>query len=301
MKVSSDIIKRLNKNYIIEVPVQVSVHPDSRGILGNHSLFIKNAIARGSCLTLHDISFNLLPDNFWNPDTFEEHCRYIFFTFQNSFLKKITTRLSSYQDSELNFFLETLSQITAPYSDVINHATDPYLFFCGKKLQSLKKSGYLEEAFAIDAENRKLLKATIQNLLKNDDPEIKSETLTANNPFINLLKPFRGAKENTLKQIQRHLDKAELRHDLFKPASKTKGNKNQIGFNAMVAAMITVFKDLEYFEESQSFDTILDAYLEQTGNQIGNLGDFKNNYRNKHLFDKYKRELLELNIPRFIK
>ncbi|MCO5291160.1 MAG: hypothetical protein M9959_05425 [Chitinophagaceae bacterium] len=301
MKVSSDIIKRLNKSYIIEVPVRVSVHPDSRGILGNHSLFIKNAIARGSCLTLHNITFNLLPDKFWNPDTFEEHCKYVFFTFQKSFFKKIITRLSSCQHSELIFFLETLTHINAPYSDVINHPTDPYLYFCGKKLQSLKKSGHLEEAFAIDAENRELLKQAIQALIKKDDLGIQSETLTGNNPFTSLLKALKGAKENTLKQIQLYLDRAELRHDLFKQASKTKGNKNQIGFNAMVAAMITIFKDLGYFEESHSFDTILDAYLEQTGNQIGNLGDFKNNYRNKHLFDKYKRELLELNIPRFIK
>ena len=116
------------------------------------------------------------------PDTFERtFANMFFFTFQKNFFKRL---LHDYllPAFRTNFFLETLTHINAPYSDVINHPTDPYLYFCGKKLQSLKKSGHLEEAFAIDAENRELLKQNNSSSQK-DDLGIQSETLTGNNPL----------------------------------------------------------------------------------------------------------------------
>ena len=55
IKIASDIKSRLNKKYISEVPVVLSVKPDYRSFLDNHSLFIKNAISRGSCLSFLDV------------------------------------------------------------------------------------------------------------------------------------------------------------------------------------------------------------------------------------------------------
>lgn len=265
--------------------------------MDNHALFIQNAIARGSCLTLHDVDFHIKAHSFWDIDTFEEHCRFLFFTFNDAFLKKISHKLDAYSDTALKSFLDVLNDNPSPYKDAISHPSDPYLYFCGKKLQSLNQSKKLEQVLAIDARNRQQLRQAILSHLNMPIHQTKQQQ--QREPFTNLLKPYNGNKANTFRKIQDYLSQLDFRHDLFKPISKTKGHKNPIGFNACVAAMITVFKELGYFEKAYSFDDILDAYIEQTGNTIGNLGDFKNNYRKKDLFDRYRKELMELHITSF--
>lgn len=157
MKVSSDIVKRLNKKYVSEVPVRMSVKPDFRGFFDKHSLFIQNAISRGSCLTLHDVDFKISETTFWNPETFEDYARFIFWMFNERFLSRLLNNLEGLALKDIRFLTQILRENPEPYLWAIDHPTDPYLFFCGKKLTSLNKHNLLAKAYEIDRYNRTVL------------------------------------------------------------------------------------------------------------------------------------------------
>lgn len=164
MKIPSDIRNKLNKKYISEVPVTISVKIRYSDFFSNHSLFIKTALDRGSCLTLHDIDFRLSASGFWNTETFEDHSKYLFWTFSERFLGKLLNRIEELNLQDIRFFIGVIRENPEPYLWVIDHPTDPYLFFCGNKLKSLNKKHYLDRAYETDRQNRITLLKHFKNL-----------------------------------------------------------------------------------------------------------------------------------------
>lgn len=69
---------------------------------------------------------------------------------------------------------------------------------------------------------------------------------------------------------------------------------NPDGFKGAVAAMIYVFRKLNYFNKNLSFPEILDAYLLETGNEIGKLNFFKRHYLEDNYFIRYKKSLEDI-------
>lgn len=157
MKMPSDIRDALNKKYISEVPVTISVNNRYSGYFSKHSLFIKRCIDRGSCLTLHDIDFRISETTFWNTETFEDYAKVIFWTFNERFLGKLLNRMEYLNLKDIQFFIGVLRENPEPYLWAIDHPADPYLFFCGNKLKSLNKKNYLAPAYEVDRQNREIL------------------------------------------------------------------------------------------------------------------------------------------------
>lgn len=314
IKIASDIKSRLNKKYISEVPVAISVKSDYRRFLDNHSLLIKNAISRGSCLSLLDVDFRISETTFWDSENFEDYAKYIFWTFNEKFCNKLIARIKEIKYDDIDFFIEILAENPHPYIGTINHPIDPYLNFCGKKLESLNKSKFLDDTYELDQHNRERLlnelktiktirkpelkippgeKEAKQTGAKQQKPELAYPERKKKQPFTYLLKSTE--LRNT---IQEKLTEADIPFMLFKKTKPVGNNRNPDGFNSGVAVMIVTFKSLRYFKEDFSFDEILDAYLKETGNSIGKINHFKRHYMKNKYFKTYKEDLFDLNIPK---
>lgn len=172
----SDIRDALNKKYISEVPVTISVNNRYSGYFSKHSLFIKRAVDRGSCLTLHDIDFRISETTFWNAETFEDYATVIFWTFNERFLSKLLSRIEDHNLKDIRFYIGVLRENPEPYLWAIDHPTDPYLFFCGNKLKSLNKKNYLAPAYEVDRQNREILLKALLYLEASKNAEVKSTT-----------------------------------------------------------------------------------------------------------------------------
>lgn len=333
IRIPSEIKSRLNKKYISEVPVTISVKNDYRNIFDNHPVFIKTIISRGSCLTLHDVDFRISETTFWDKETFEDYCKYVFWAFNEKYLQKLIHRIPEIKPGNLSFFIETLAENSEPYIDAIGHPTDPYLNFCGKKLKSLKRQGHLDKAYELDFINRQCLLKELKSTynapksIPNPDPNKPSEELTSlpqpataktkkpiaepktiikenttsltfskkkkTQPFIDLLK-----SPDLKKTIQEKLTEADIPFLIFKKIQPVGNNRNPDGFNSAIAVMIVTFKELGYFKDDFSFDEILDAYLKETGNSIGKVSDFKRHYMKNKYYKTYKEDLYDLDIPK---
>ena len=173
MKMPSDIKDKLNKKYISEVPVTISVNNRYSGFFSKHSLFIKRAIDRGSCLTLHDVDFRISETTFWNAETFEDYARFIFWTFNERFLQRLLSHLEDLRLKDIKSLIGILRENPEPYLWAIDHPTDPYLFFCGNKLKSLNKKNYLAPAYEVDRQNRVILLKALLHLESSKDANIK--------------------------------------------------------------------------------------------------------------------------------
>ncbi|HAO06288.1 MAG TPA: hypothetical protein DCQ50_04685 [Chryseobacterium sp.] len=336
IKIASDIKSRLNKKYISEVPVVISVKPDYRSFLDNHSLFIKNAISRGSCLSLLDVDFRISETTFWDSENFEDYAKYIFWTFNEKFCNKLIVRTKEIKPDDISSFIEIFAENPHPYIGTIGHPTDPYLNFCGKKLQSLNKNKFLNDAYELDKHNRERLlhklkaidttrkaefiatqaedlmssvSITDRDATKISTPEKGKEAkqIGAKQQKPELAYPERKKKQpftDLLKstelknRIQEKLTEADIPFMLFKKANLVGNNRNPDGFNSAVAVMIVIFKSLGYFKEDFSFDEILDAYLKETGNSIGKINHFKRHYMKNKYFKTYKEDLFDLNISK---
>lgn len=169
----SDIRDTLNKKYISEVPVTISVNNRYSGFFSKHSLFIKRAVDRGSCLTLHDIDLRISETTFWNAETFEDYARIIFWTFNERFLSKLLSRIEYLNLKDIRFFIGVLRENPEPYLWAIDHPTDPYLFFCGNKLKSLNKKNYLAPAYDVDRQNRRILLKALLHLEASKNADVK--------------------------------------------------------------------------------------------------------------------------------
>ncbi len=303
MKISTSIVTRLNNRYITEINIHDAGKNDHRGIIDNIPVFIDKTLRRGNAISFTDTDYQLSENRFWDIEFFEDYCKNIFFCFKPGFTQKLIRSLQGISNTDLSYFQQTLSKHPTPYMDAVDHPTDPYLHFIGKKLTSLNRKNILAEVIRLDKENRRqLLSALQQQTIGFQKPAEHTEAFASvQTSFTNLLKSLNDSPNNTKLFIQQQLTKAGIPFELFipKPVVKTSTNKNPDGFNGAVAAMITVFKELGYFKDGISFPEILDAFLTKTGNSIGKLNNFKRNYLADNYYLRYKESLEDLALKKY--
>lgn len=306
MKISTSIITRLNNRYITEINMHNAGKNDYRSFMDNIAAFIDKILRRGNAISFSDTDYHVSENHFWDIEFFEDYCHFIFFCFKPGFTQKLIRVIQRIEQSDLSYFQQILSRHPAAYIDAINHPTDPYLHFIGRKLFSLNNKNMLDEVIRLDKENRQLLlNALQQQTIAFQQPVLPGEPVqapsTSSTPFTNTLKAVSGSVNNTKLFIQQQLTIAGIPFELFipKPVTKTRTNKNPDGFAGAVASMITFFKELGYFKDGFSFPEILDAYLKETGNSIGKLNNFKRNYLADNYYLRYKASLEDLSLKKY--
>ncbi|MFT4156187.1 hypothetical protein [Parafilimonas sp.] len=154
MKIPQSIINRLNKRYVTAIDVHGTIPNDFIWIAKDAKAFLDKAIRKGNAVSLDDIDYLLSEKDFWDIEHFEDFCQNIYFTFKPGFTTKLIRRLPDVNKEDLDYFLQILGHYPSAYPDAINHPTDPYLHFIGKKLSSLNNKNMLDEVIRLDKENR---------------------------------------------------------------------------------------------------------------------------------------------------
>lgn len=294
-------ISVLNKRYVSEINVHENEPNAYRGIMDNTHLFIERILRHGNFISLNDIDYSISENTFWDIEFFEDYCQNLFFTFKKGFVLKLIRRIGLLERSDISYFFITLSSNLIPYQHVFSPGATSYQTFIGRKLKSLNEAGALEEAQRLDKENRNRLLEALQEELKIDksaqtSPSEYPEEDYDQLPFTKMLRPKENSRFKTKQIIGDYLLQAGIPFALFsqKPVQRTGKNHNPDGFNGAVAAMIHIFKELNYFEQGLTFPFILDAYLKESGNKIGKLGYFKRHYMDDDYFIQYQNKLRDI-------
>ena len=75
-----------NRNYIKEVSVEGKTTNKFNFSIGFYDQYAAQILRSGNCITLLSNKITITKDTFWNPNYLEDLTKYVFFTFNKSFL-----------------------------------------------------------------------------------------------------------------------------------------------------------------------------------------------------------------------
>ena len=300
-----------NHYYLNEVPVEGKTTSKFNFKIGFYDQYMAQIIRTGNCITLLSSNIILSVDHFWNINYFEDLTRYVFWTFNNSFLLKITEKIDSLKLPVLMHCLKLLKENFVPYGNEIDDA-DEELQFCYRKNKNLKKDSKFVRMYILDEQNRTSILNAVEKRINefprpslhagaNEQPPIsESETKPASNTvlFLEVLRPMNGSAEETLRFIIRKTEEAGFEYKLFSRIPRLENKKNPYGLNGCMAAMIDFFYQHNYFKQEYNLDEIFNAYLQYSGNTIGKLKTFISEFRYDNSFIKHSEKLKKLKINR---
>ena len=199
-----------NHYYLNEVPVEGKSTSKFNWRIGFYDQYVAQIIRTGNCITLLSTKINLTEDSFWNTNYFEDLTKYVFWTFNKSFLFKITEKIESLKLPPLQHCLKLLKENFVPYGNELNNA-DEELQFCYRKNQSLKKHAKFAQMYLLDEQNRTSILTAVEKRINEfpkpalqasgiNPPVIEDETKPTSNAilFLEVLRPLNGSPEETL-------------------------------------------------------------------------------------------------------
>jgi hypothetical protein len=104
--------------------------------------------------------FTITEDSFWNINYFEDLTKYVFWTFNKSFLLKVTDRIELLTLTVLKRCQELLQENGAAYNGELLISADEEPEWCLVKNENLKKDPKFSQMYRLDEQNRStILKA----------------------------------------------------------------------------------------------------------------------------------------------
>ena len=298
-----------NHYYLSEIPVEGKTTTKFYRKLGYNEHYVAQIIRTGNCITLLSTHTLITDDSFWNINYFEDLAKYIFWTFNKSFLLKVTDKVESLKLPVLQRCLELLQENFTPYSETSSSNLDEELEWCYVKNENLKKDPKFSQMYLLDEQNRTVIQRAIEKRI-SEFPKITVinqtiEELLEEIPgtshitlFLEVLRPMHGSPEETLQFMMRKTKEAGFEFNIFSGVPRLDNGKNPYGLNGCMGAMIEFFYQLNYFKKEYSFEEILKAYLQYSGNNIGKLKTFISEFRQDKSFMKYTDKLKALKIER---
>ena len=118
-KVKVGFATKLGSNYYYLNEVQVEGKATSRFNfkIGFNDEYAAQIIRTGNCITLLSNPFTLTVESFWNTNYFEDLARYVFWTFNKSFLLKLTEKIEILKLPVLKRCAELLKENFTPYTE----------------------------------------------------------------------------------------------------------------------------------------------------------------------------------------
>ena len=178
--------------------------------------------------------YTITTDSFWNINYFEDITKYIFWTFNKSFILKLIEKIPVLSATILHRSLQLLTENHIPYNRVKLLDADEELQWCFVKDRALRDSKKYEDMYRLDQENREAIKLALEErLLAPTLPERDNLVKEAHpvTSFLDMIIPANGSSLETLEFIKDKLKEAEFRFDIFLPVKKSKDNRNPHGFN----------------------------------------------------------------------
>jgi hypothetical protein len=298
-----------NHYYLSEVPVEGKTTNKFYRKLGYNEHYVAQIIRTGNCITLLSTHTPITDDSFWNINYFEDLAKYIFWTFNKSFFLKVTDKVESLKLAVLQRCLELLQENFTSYSETSSGNMDEELEWCLVKNANLKKDPKFSQMYLLDDENRTVILRAIEKRIAefpktvviNQAAEESLDEIPGTSRttlFLEVLRPMNGSPEETLKFMMRKTEEAGFEFNIFFPVPRLDNGKNPYGLNGSMGGMIEFFYQLNYFKKEYSFEEILKAYLQYSGNSIGKLKTFLSEFRQDKSFIKYTDKLKALKVER---
>jgi hypothetical protein len=166
-----------NRNYLKEVSIEGKRTNKFNFSIGFYDQYAAQIIRIGNCITLlsNDIAVN--KETFWNPNYFEDLTKYVFWTFNNSFLLTLIETSNLLTPSVLNRCSNLLQKNFKPYDIALQEGADEELQWCLVKNEHLKKDSKFEQMYSLDRDNRRaILEALTAKIasLKNEEKDSNS-------------------------------------------------------------------------------------------------------------------------------
>lgn len=302
-----------NHYYLNEVPVEGKVTSKFNFKIGFNDQYAAQIIRTGNCITLLSNPFSLTEDSFWNTNYFEDLTRYVFWTFNKSFLLKLVEKVETLKIPVLKRCAELLQENFTPYAEPLDNHPDEELKWCYVKNGYLKKDLKFSQMYLLDEQNRTAILQAVEKMIAEsskplpqtaniEKPAILDDTQPASKTilFLEVLKPINSSPEETLEFIRQKTEEAGFEFNIFSPVPRLENGKNPYGLNGCMAAMIDCFYQLLYFKKEYTLEQIFKAYLQYSGNSIGKLKIFLSEFRNDNSFIKHTEKLKELKIKKLI-
>jgi len=142
------------QHYMNEVSVDGKKNIKFHYKLGFFDPYVSQIIRTGNGITLLTNEITITEKSFWNINHFEDIAKFVFWTFNKSFLLKIIDGIQTRKLSILTRVQELLKENSAAYRDPMPETADEELMFCYRKKESMKKDSKFELMFSLDQENR---------------------------------------------------------------------------------------------------------------------------------------------------
>jgi hypothetical protein len=294
-----------NRNYLKEVSVEGKTTPKFHFNFALYDHYAAQIIRSGNCITLLSNNISITRENFWNTNYFEDLTRYVFWTFNKSFLLTLIENIELLNLSTITRCQQLLEGNFVPYEAKLEEQADEEVQWCLVKNEFLKKDEKFKQMYLLDKENRTdVFKALTEKLaslrtghhtLQAADEKIAAVETKATS-FLDLLKPINNDPLQTLNFIQHKLEEASFQYNLFTRVDKLPNGKNPYGLNGTIAAMIDFFYQYDYFKKEHNLEEIFKSYFSYTGNSIAKLKTFLSEFRQDNSYVKRFEKLKKLKI-----
>jgi len=304
------------KYYLNEVSVDGKISSKFHRRFGLWKQYISQILRTGNCISLLSTPFTITEASFWNTNHFEDLVKYVFWTFNKSFLLRL---LATVDDQKLPVLLrcrELLLAYPVAYKEPEPADANDELRFCYLKHGSMKKYEYYTAVTALDEQNRREFLLAVEKritAITNPLPEIprtkpadpvpptmaespKPNPVTST--FPEMLCPIDDDSAFTQRFIEGKMEEAGCSFKLFSPVAQLANGKNPYGFNGSAAAMIDFFYQHHYFKKEYNLEQIFEAYLRYSGNSIGKFRSFLSEFRNDRQYKVLSSKLKALKITK---
>jgi hypothetical protein len=299
-----------NRNYLNEVPVEKKTTNRFNFLIGRYDQYASQIIRAGNCITLLSDPIEITEDTFWKTTHFEFITKYVFFTFNKSFLIRLKEKTESLKLSILKQCAALLHENFIPYDCASSENTDEELQWCLIKNSNLKNQKQFNKIYELDSQNRRHILDTIEKRILQFPPQIpqpedskqinesEKEHTTNEILFLETLRPMNGSTERTLEFIKNKIIDAGFEFNIFSPVPKLENGKNQYGLNGSIAAMIEFFFQHDYFKREYALHELFRSFLGYSGNSIAKLNHFITGFRDNRSFIRQYEKLKKLKISK---
>jgi hypothetical protein len=294
-----------NRNYLKEVSIEGKTTPKFHFNFALYDHYAAQIIRSGNCITLLSNNISITKENFWNTNYFEDLTRYVFWTFNKSFLLTLLENIDILNASVITRCQQLLLDNFTPYDTKLEEQADEEVQWCLVKNEHIKKDDKFKQMYLLDKENRtEILKSlskkiallkSVQDVTKPAEEEITAIEAKPRS-FLDLLKPINNDPLQTLSFIKDKVDAASFEFNLFTKINKLPNGKNPYGLNGAIAAMIDFFYQYDYFKKESSLEEIFTTYFSYTGNSIAKHKTFLSDFRQDNSYVKHFEKLKKLKI-----
>lgn len=138
-----------NRHFLNEVSVEGGLTNTFNYTLGRYNHYAAQIIESGNCITLLSKEFKIKLDDFFNTRHFENFARFVFWTFNKSFLLKLLGGVENQNAADLQRYRELLLENPVAYPEPVPANAGEELRFCYTKSGNLKKDPDYELMYSL--------------------------------------------------------------------------------------------------------------------------------------------------------